>query len=461
MRSVGLRSKLLFANSLIILIVGVAVVSLVKIVFPQSIMVELRHDWTYITERLAEDVVVPVLSRDELGLRAAVFEHKRLLLDAEYIFLADEDGRILAHTFERGFPEDLLATLSSGANEVTSVRVVIGDKQVFDVAAPMLQGKVGEAHIGFTAAAVMKEANRMATLVVLIVIAVLIVQIPLIGMLGAYITRPISQLKELTRQVRRISEGEHGDDVGVTSRDEVGELATAYNAMRGDLSDYRRRLRSLSAQLALAEESERRRIAIELHDVIGQTTAMSKVKLGELRAKVTDPSCLSDLSDIRRMIDRVIEDTRSLVLELSPPVLYELSFEEALEWLCERTEARHDIPVFFQGDDCEGEPEDDVRVVLFQMVRELLTNVAKHSGATRAEISLARTGSKLMITVEDNGAGFDIYETISRPDPSKGFGLFSVRERMDHIGGTVQIASGPDIGTHVVLTVPLKQVEES
>ena len=224
------------------------------------------------------------------------------------------------------------------------------------------------------------------------------------------------------------------------------------------LLTYQERLRSLTSELAVAEQRERRRIASDLHDRIGQSLAISKIKISQLRGRVTDLAAGRILEELRGFIDQTIEDTRSLTFELSPPVLNELGLAPALEWLTERVRQRHGILTTFRDDGLAKPMGDDLRGVVFQAVQELLLNVAKHASARRAGVSLGRRESELRCEVIDDGMGFDTSPlfsgTVRATDPT-GFGLFSIRERLHHLGGRLEIDSTVGRGTKVVLWAPL------
>jgi PAS domain S-box-containing protein len=220
---------------------------------------------------------------------------------------------------------------------------------------------------------------------------------------------------------------------------------------------YQEQLRSLASQLSLTEERERRRIATALHDRVGQTLAISKMKLGALQQSVSSTSLAEPLDEIYRFIEEIIRDTKSLTFELSSPILYQLGLEAAVEWLAERTQEQHGILSYFEDDGQPKPLDDDVRVLLFQAVRELLVNVAKHAQARSVKVAMRREGGYIRIIVEDDGVGFVTLPIGSQWGRIGGFGLFSIRERLDHIGGHLEVESEPGHGTRVALVAPLKR----
>jgi PAS domain S-box-containing protein len=217
---------------------------------------------------------------------------------------------------------------------------------------------------------------------------------------------------------------------------------------------YEEQLRSLISELSLVEEKERRRIATDLHDHIGQILALAKIKLESLRETASSTGLAMPLDTIREMIEQAIHYTRTLTFELSPPVLYELGFEAAVEWLTEQIQEQHGILVDFE-DDLQPKPlNNELRILLFKAVRELVINIVKHAQAQRAKVSIRRDGKHIHVLIRDDGYGFDPF----KDDPSgkmNGFGLFSIRERLKHFGGSFEIESNPGHGTRVTLVAPL------
>lgn len=217
-----------------------------------------------------------------------------------------------------------------------------------------------------------------------------------------------------------------------------------------ELTASREQLRSLASEVSRVEERERRRIATQLHDNIGQLLATAKMKLGAVHSGA-DPDTKAALGEVQKLLEDTIGQTRTLTFDVSPPVLYELGLPAALDWLGERVQKQFGLRVKVRDD---GEPkplEDDVRSLLFEAVRELLFNVIKHASVNKACVTSRRLGSEIELTVLDEGIGFQK----QNPPDSTGFGLFSIRMRLENMGGHVQVISKPGHGTRVVLAAPL------
>jgi PAS domain S-box-containing protein len=237
-----------------------------------------------------------------------------------------------------------------------------------------------------------------------------------------------------------------GNMINITERKRAEEKLLAYHE----------RLRSLASELSLAEEGERRHIATEVDDCIGQNLAYAKLLLGTLLESVNDPYLKADVREVSKLIDTTIQDTRSLISELSSPVLYELGFVPAVQWLAQQTSKRLSIPIGFE-DDAHPKPlSDDIRVILFKAVRELFDNVIRHSQAQKAKVTIAKKEDQIQINMRDDGIGFDL-TAVGRGMSKRGaFGLFSIRERLEPLGGQMKVASKLGQGTQVTLVGPLK-----
>ncbi len=219
---------------------------------------------------------------------------------------------------------------------------------------------------------------------------------------------------------------------------------------------YQDQLRFLASELSLIEERERREIAVALHDRIGQTLAISKMKLSALRESIRPSDLSITLKEICDLIEQTIQETRLMTLELSPPILYELGFEPAVEWLAEKIQQQNHIEISLEDDGQPKPLDDDIAFVLFRALNELLINVTKHAQAQHVKVSLARDGDQLRISVEDDGIGFDTRNYGSHILKNGGFGLFSIRERLSHLDGYLEVKSEPGQGTLVTLMMPMK-----
>jgi signal transduction histidine kinase len=215
---------------------------------------------------------------------------------------------------------------------------------------------------------------------------------------------------------------------------------------------YQARLQSLAVELSRTEERERRQIAATLHDAIGHTLAFVLMKLRGTPGAPSEEGVPDQIEEACGLIESCIRQARSLTLELSPPILYEIGLEAAIEWLAERLQREHGLTARIHDDGQSKPLPEEFRAVFFSAARELLFNVVKHAKAKNVVIRLARSGDAYEVVIEDDGIGFDSNIQASR---NPGFGLFSIRERISHLGGQFEVDSAPGRGCRVTLRIPL------
>jgi PAS domain S-box-containing protein len=225
---------------------------------------------------------------------------------------------------------------------------------------------------------------------------------------------------------------------------------TAVSEQRAD------QLRALAMELTRAEHRERRRLARILHDHLQQLLVGARFRLESMRKQLDNGQCGTIITEIDGLLFDSLNVSRSLTIQLSPAILHDLGLAPALKWLGKETSAKHALEVEVEAD-TEAEPDDeDLRVLLFEAVRELLFNVVKHAGANVARVVMRRVGAGVQIDVSDDGAGFDSQETRAGGCSGTGLGLFSIRERLGLLGGRLEVESSVGQGTTVRLSAPME-----
>ena len=225
-----------------------------------------------------------------------------------------------------------------------------------------------------------------------------------------------------------------------------------------ELAESRARLRALVAELTMTEERERRRLAVDLHDTLAQSLAVVNLYLWRVRELLGDQAHGASFKEVLGNLDKTVDDsikyTRSLIAELSPPVLYDLGLPAAFRWLGEQM-GRHGLRVEVDGPADGFSLAQDDAVFLFQCARELLWNVVKHGFTDRATLAYGRDGDRVSLAVTDDGKGFDAQTVRANGDGRSHFGLFSIHERVELRGGAVEINSTPGAGTWVLIVLPM------
>ncbi|HEX2055072.1 MAG TPA: PAS domain S-box protein, partial [Nitrospiraceae bacterium] len=256
--------------------------------------------------------------------------------------------------------------------------------------------------------------------------------------------------------------------VDITARKEAERQLHALNAdleqrvghRTRELVHSQNRLRRLATDLSVAEERERRRVAGELHDYLAQLLVATRMKLNQARHGRSTAKQSEVLAEVDQMLDQSLTYTRTLVAQLSPPVLHEFGLGAALKWLGEQM-TREGLSVRSVIDDTPVDLPEDAAVLLFQSARELLLNVVKHAETDRASLQLECRDGELQLTVMDQGRGFDTLSLRDTAGARNAFGLFSIRERMECLGGRVELVTRPGQGTTVRLIMPLSDDKRS
>ncbi len=243
-------------------------------------------------------------------------------------------------------------------------------------------------------------------------------------------------------------------DALVALRKAKADLEQKVEKRTGELRQQAAQLRLLAGKLTLTEQQERRRMAKVLHDHLQQLLVASKFRLTVL-SRHQDVVVQQATREVEQLIDDAIQSSRSLTAELSPPILHEGGLDPGLEWLARWMADRHGLFVDLALEPAAAPVPEDVKILLFEAVRELLFNTVKHARTKSAIVNLRYLDRQVQVVVSDRGVGFDPNAISSKEALSGGLGLFSVRERMQLIGGNMEMDSAPGKGSRFVLTAPL------
>ena len=239
-------------------------------------------------------------------------------------------------------------------------------------------------------------------------------------------------------------------------RDSQQALQAANETLEERVADRTEQVRELALALTTAEQRERTRISEVLHDHLQQLIHGARIWAETLATEGPEASPEAP-ERILDLLDEALDTTRSLTVELSPPVLQEKGLPAALDWLAKHVADTHNLELRLDVSDDLRVPTEDLRTLLFRSVRELVFNVVKHADVDTATLRAHPTDDGCLVEVEDSGRGFDPARLEAERDPEGHFGLFSVRERLDLVGGRLTIDSSPGKGTRARIEVPLPE----
>ena len=228
-----------------------------------------------------------------------------------------------------------------------------------------------------------------------------------------------------------------------------------------DISLAKRELEQLSARLLEVEEEQRKRLAQELHDEVGQSLAILQIEITTANGQPDDRLAVmrQHLQRAREVAERTVQTVRHISLLLRPALLDDLGLVPALEWLTEDFTRRNGVTCAFSEKGVEDQLPDAVKTCVYRVVQEALHNCEKHAGASRVSVSVVRTGSALLAEIKDNGRGCVLTEK-GIPERNAGLGILGMRERAARLGGSLVMESAPGRGTTVSLRIPALEPQQ-
>lgn len=305
-------------------------------------------------------------------------------------------------------------------------------------------------------------------------VALVVVIVAIVAVFAAVVfSRGLSQpVADLSRVASAVERGDYTNEVADLRFVELNNLSRTITSMaeavrdrESDLLDSHRRLAeeaaeksealarlsAMSAELTAAEERERRRLAEELHDRVSQVLAVARMRLGMASGTNNNPD-RAELERVSRLLAEAVAQTRAITSELAPPVLYELGLGAAIVDCCTGISEQHGLDVHVATSDGVECLSEDAKMAMLRAARELVMNVVKHAHTDQAWVDLDLEDDFAVLRVRDEGSGID-------PDaaaPEGGFGLFSIRERLLHLGGAIEVDSKPGLGTTVTVRIPCR-----
>jgi signal transduction histidine kinase len=236
----------------------------------------------------------------------------------------------------------------------------------------------------------------------------------------------------------------------------VGRLEDRIHRQRVKEAENTRDLQRLSMKVITAQEEERRVIARELHDEVGQALTAIKVELAVAEREIRSVGGPHDvLDDARAISESVLTTVRDLSHLLHPSVLDDLGLAAAVDWYLKGFGRRHGLQVDLVKDRMDERLQPEAEVTAYRIIQEALTNVVKHADANSCRVYLQRLANTLLVTVEDDGVGFDVQRS-DHPDDPYGLGLIGIRERVSRLGGSLRLESSPGRGTRLTVELPVR-----
>jgi len=269
----------------------------------------------------------------------------------------------------------------------------------------------------------------------------------------------LSPLRELSNTVREINPASEAplQNARTSSDPDICQLANALNSLVTQLEEHNRQLRALSERAIKAQEEERKRIALSLHDDTGQALTMMIINLERMiKATPADALELRDwLQKTHELARRTLDELRKIIYGLRPTVLDDLGLVPAIRWYARTNLEEAGIRTEVSSDQTSIPLDPDVNITLFRIAQEAINNIVRHSSAKNARIHLALQDEQILLEISDDGSGFDVNLASTQAISKQQWGLLGITERAELVGGVVKIDSQPGKGTRLQVKIPV------
>jgi signal transduction histidine kinase len=407
---------------------------------------------------LSNRIESPLVTNDVFSVHQILRKTVDDSQDILYIIVEDPDGRVIAHTFPGAVPSDLNRIGSILHGDDADIQIFeSGEILIFEATVPIITGHAGALRIGTSDQSVSNELSETTKSIVFALALCMVIGEALALVLTYILTRPIHHLVESTKKIEK---GDFDYRAEVFAGDEIGKLAQAFNHMAGGLSKYRDEvqnkeaaLEALIEKIVFAQEEERKRIARDLHDQLGQSLLAFLLTIQAAGKDRECPTCIGE--DLAERTRQLIDEVRDLAWDIRPSILDDYGLELALQRYVEEAGKRSFIKFDYQ---CHS-PSDSERmpgrleVSLYRIAQEALSNIIRHSGANQASVILIRQNGTITLLIEDDGKGFDARKV--ETEQSKSLGLLGIKERTNLIGGDCDIESEQGQGTSIRIKIPV------
>ncbi|RMG69993.1 MAG: HAMP domain-containing protein [Chloroflexi bacterium] len=455
---VNIRIKIIGIVLALVVLLGGAVTWQVRQLLSQAMYAQLTEQAVAFTRDLAARAADPILINDLYELYTLLQDTQNNHPNVRYAFILDNDGYVIAHTFDGGFPRELIHanSVTDNAYEHTAV-INTNEGQIWDTAVPIFEGRAGVARLGLSDAQVRQTIDAVTGQLLLTTVLVSIIGITAAVFLTWILTYPILDLVEATQAVGR---GDFSYRVKRWANDEIGKLTDAFNKMAQDLAQAeaeragREQMRAQYVHAVItAQEDERKRIARELHDSTSQSLTSMIIGLKAMADTCQNSELQRQIEDLRMIAIQTLDDVHALSLQLRPSVLDDLGLPEAIRRHvldCQRRNAI-DIDLAIQGLD-NGRLPSEIETALYRIVQEALTNIIRHAEAHTASIFIERQANQVIAVVEDDGIGFD--QSILQWQDGH-LGIYGIKERVELLSGQLTIETESGHGTSLFVEIPL------
>lgn len=454
--SVPLRLKIMGMVVGLTIIFGTITSIMVRHILLENMDKVLRQESRTIAQEFSYQSPDYILINDIYGLNQRVLNAVASRQELRYVVILDREHHIITHSFKHGFPVELLRHIKNITPSQNSTQTIpTNEGRIWETTSPIMQGQQGFVMVGVSGNDMAHDIHNFISSLLASTTLVGFAGINLAAILTMLIMRPIKGLLAATKAVHH---GHYTIPLPITANDEVGSLTKAFAEMRTELKKAAKLRqekeilrRNFLHSVMAGQEKERKRLARELHDQLGQSLTSLQVELTLLEKNNTNNQIQGNIDRLRQTISREMEAIHHMAVELRPSILDDMGLIAAIEMYVADFAKRYDIKVDLavMGDKEELSPCIDS--CFYRIAQELLTNALRHGKAKEIMVLLRCHKQRIRLIVEDDGVGFNphILTTTSR------LGIHGIKERLDLVNGTFRLESEPGQGTIVIIDAPI------
>ncbi|MFH1876075.1 MAG: HAMP domain-containing protein [Candidatus Omnitrophota bacterium] len=441
----------------LVFLFGLSTTLIIRTILLGVLRTEFQHKGLSSARTIAANSVMDILTQNTSRLKLLVENEKKLDPDTAYVFIIDASGRILTHTFEGGFPVDLINANVLTKNKDFNIQLLDTQRGfIYDIDVPILLDAsiIGQVRLGVLQSGIQKTIALIDVTIAIVALSIIVVSMLLANKISALITDPISRL---VKAVQLIKKGDFSTRLTVTSRDEIGFLADAFNSMAADLKQL------IGQKEEFTKLEERKKIALDLHDNCAQDLAnlIKRLEFCERLFKIEPIKAFEELAILRDNIREHLVKTRQIIYGFKGQGHEDfILLEEIREYIAQYERYTNIYVTLSVSESITADILADKSRNIYFIITEALTNVRKHANAHNVQIHLDNTSlNELNINIKDDGKGFNVREVESTASRLGKWGLMSMRERLSFLKGSMSINSTPGQGTEISVRIPLGTLE--
>lgn len=454
----SLYKKILFRMVFLLLLSGSAITLFTRAIVFRVLKDRFELNGITHAKSIAANSLRDVLTLNTPRLKKLVENEKMFESGTAYIFIVDAEGRVLAHTFRKGFPTELIKANEAGNRSDFNIQLLDTRRGIiYDIAVPILLDKslLGQVRLGILQHTIQQTIAWIDLDIMLIMLVVMLIGVVMAQRFSVLLTRPIARL---VGGIQAVQEGDFSTRLDAGVDDEIGLLSRTFNEMS-------ERLRRMMGEVErLTKYKERERIAYDLHDSCAQDMAnfIKRLELCERLFKIEPAKAIEELNALKETARGLLNRTRHIIYELKLPEDDDFDLLERIRAHIMDFQAQNDIAVRLKVSgsiDKSDFSSDKLRSILF-IITEALTNIKKHAQAKNVEVRLESNNvDELTVAIKDDGKGFDVEGEEACLSGCRKLGLMSMRQRARSLAAALSVVSVRDRGTEICVRIPFNAIQ--